>query len=150
MIKQTKNEYLAKTDKSLENKREEILDLLAEYKNKYFDLVWYARKQPKENKEYWDKVPNDIRESAFKGMKRVEEKYPKEVKELSQETRFTHPDWSHGFNSGCLASLRLAFTALSKTGDWDEYFIDELEDDEEFELPTPIDLAVEQFPFLDT
>ena len=52
---------------------------------KYESLVWYARKEPPENKEYWDKTPNDIKEGAFRGMKRVEKEYPDEVSRLQKE-----------------------------------------------------------------
>ena len=149
-MKHIKKDYLEQEDKSIENSREEVLDILAEYEDKYFDLVWYARKQPKENKEYWDKVREDIREGAFKCMKKVEAKYPKEVKALSEETRISSPDWEHGFNSGCLAAFRFAVTSLSKSEEYEECFLEELEDDDEFELPSPIDLAIEEFPFLDT
>ena len=149
-MKHIKKDYLEQEDKSMENSREEVLDILAEYEDKYFDLVWYARKQPVENKEYWDKVREDIREGAFKCMKKVEAKYPKEVKALSEETRISSPDWEHGFNSGCLAAFRFAVTTLSKSEEYEECFLEELEDDDEFELPSPIDLAIEEFPFLDT
>ena len=30
------------------------------------------------------------------------------------------------------------------------FILEELEEDDEFELPSPIDLAIEEFPFLDT
>lgn len=135
-MKKTKREYFAQEDTSIENSREEILDILSEYQDKYFDLVWYARTYPK------DRLQVQLNE--------IETKYPKEVEELSKETPLTSPDWSHGFNSGCLAAFRFAVTTLSKTEDWEECFIEELEDDDEFELPSPIDLAIEEFPFLDT
>tara|TARA_Y200000002_G_scaffold113402_1_gene92906 strand:- start:1846 stop:2253 length:408 start_codon:yes stop_codon:yes gene_type:complete len=135
-MKQTKREYFAQEDTSIENSREEVLLKLAEYQDKYFDLVWYARTHPK------DRLQVELKE--------IEKKYPKEVEELRKETILTSPDWSHGFNSGCLAAFRFAFTALSKTDDWEECFIEELENDDEFELQSPIELAEEEFPFLDT
>ena len=149
-MKHIKKDYLEQEDKSMKNSRKEILDILAEYEDKYFDLVWYARKQPVENKEYWDKVRKDIREGAFECMKKVEAKYPKEVKALSEETRISSPDWEHGFNSGCLAAFRFAVTTLQKSEEYEDCFLEELEEDDEFELPSPIDLAIEEFPFLDT
>ena len=72
MIKRTKKEYLASENKLVENTRDEVLDAIGKYHAKYFDLVWYARKQPVENKEYWDKVREDIREGAFECLKKVQ------------------------------------------------------------------------------
>tara|TARA_A100001035_G_C27624995_1_gene427222 strand:+ start:352 stop:801 length:450 start_codon:yes stop_codon:yes gene_type:complete len=149
-MKHIKKDYLEQEDKSMKNSRKEVLDILAEYEDKYFDLVWYARKHPIEDKDYWDKVPKDIREGAFECMKKVEAKYPREVKSLSEETGISSPDWEHGFNSGCLAAFRFAVTTLSKSEEYEDCFLEELEDDDEFELPSPIDLAIEEFPFLDT
>jgi len=60
---------------------------------KYEALVWYARKNPKmlEN----NKV-------AFAHYIMTESKYQEEVDLLRGEDS----DWQHGFNSGCLATIR--------------------------------------------
>ena len=91
------------------------LTAIAEMEKKYFDLVWYARKAPKDDKEYWDKTPAEIRECAFKVMDEVEKKYPREVELLSKETAYSSPDWEHGFNSGVLAAMRFVYTAFDDT-----------------------------------
>ena len=71
---------------------------------KYFKLVWYARKPPVSNTEFWDALPADIKEGAQKVLKEVEEKYPTECTNLRCPI---HGDWEHGFNSGMLAAMRL-------------------------------------------
>jgi hypothetical protein len=74
--------------------KKEILETALLMENKYFDLVWIARKQPD---DYFN--PN-----IKKPMDEVAKKYPKEVKEIFIGE---DPDWNHGFNSGCLAAFRL-------------------------------------------
>ena len=69
---------------------------------KYLDLVWYARSHPKDDTEYWDKTPNDIKNGAFKSQDKVRKLYPAEVKELDE----CETNWQHGFNSGMLACVR--------------------------------------------
>ena len=78
-----------------------------------------------------------------KGKVTAREKYPEECAALSDpETG----DWEHGFNSGCLAVLRLALSALNPTT-----VIDPAYDGEG--LPCQLDglqIGLEEFPFLDT
>jgi hypothetical protein len=86
--------------------------------NKYFDLVWYARKDE-------NKLLEEERYEILALIKKIEEKYPIEIKELND---YNLSDWSHGFNSGMLAASRLYL-----------YMIEE-----------DIEQAIEEFPFLDT
>ena len=83
--------------------------------DKYFDLVWYARK-PRfdgevptmaEAKEAMPGTPVDILEGMVDQMQRVEELYPEAVGDLNAEDG----DWCHGFNSGVLAALRFVYQA---------------------------------------
>ena len=96
------------------------IEAVAEMANKYFDLVWYARSRPIEDKEYWDKTPEKIRNTAFEAREKVEKKYPNEVARLKEEVKvgevvFSSPDWEHGFNSGVLAAMRFVLTAFDDT-----------------------------------
>ena len=105
---------------------------------KYEDLVWYARKPgdlklstrlncdlsintPKGTDipfEFWaiegeqfsgfswpEGYHADIVKGALTHLREVEKDYPEETKNLAEG----NPDWSHGFNSGCLATIRLLF-----------------------------------------
>lgn len=72
--------------------------------NKYFDLVWYARKDKNElieNEQY----------EIIHTMQKIENKYPEEIKRL---TDFDGGDWEHGFNSGMLAATRLYLTMIEE------------------------------------
>ena len=119
------------------------LTAIAEMEQKYFDLVWYARKAPKDDKEYWDKTPAKIREGAFKAMDEVEKKYPREVELLSKETAYSSPDWEHGFNSGVLAAMRFVYTAFDDT-------TETMEETGEEVCFGGVENAFETFPQLDT
>lgn len=122
--------------------QQELIDALSALSRKYFDLVWYARKRPSTDTEYWSKVPAEIREGAFRAMSQVEEDYHEDVIELRGE----EGDWQHGFNSGCLAAFRLAVSALSPTTVIDPAFDGEGEPCELDGLATALDF----FPDLDT
>ena len=69
--------------------RNEHAEAFAKKERKYSDLVWYSRSRPKEDTDYWDKVPDHIREGAMTAQARVQEIYPDEVSALSD-------DWNHG------------------------------------------------------
>ena len=56
-------------------------------------------------------------------------------------------DWTHGFNSGMLASTRLYGDLLQYIPD---VYENESGDDEEFPLEDMWDQAKEEFPMLDT
>ena len=86
---------------------EKVLDAIPE--EKYFDLVWAARKPPLDApKEVWEQdgwglTPIEITTECLKQLKRVVETYPEEMEALKSPER---GDWEHGFNSGCLAMIR--------------------------------------------
>ena len=76
---------------------------LQELEQKFFDLVWYARKPPADDPE-WLTWGLDTRRTVLSLMMEIEGKYPEDVDALRGE----EGDWHHGFNSGALAALRLA------------------------------------------
>ena len=118
---------------------EEFLDAIAEFQSKYEKLVWYARSKPPSNTDYWDKVPHKIREGAFNAQARVEEHFPQEVEAL----RNAEGDWTHGFNSGCLAAFRFVLTALDNEWHQDP-------DTNELWCEGGLETALEEFPAIDT
>ena len=69
-----------------------------EMMNKYYELVSLARKTPTDfnNPIIREKIDD------------ICNKYPEESRELLEGN---HPDWTHGFNSGMLACLRLVSCA---------------------------------------
>ena len=95
----------------------EINELIDNKLKKYDQLVWFARKHPSDHPS-WNDVPEDIRTGALNSAARVEEMYPDEVDELQGE----NSDWSHGFNSGMLAALRLVVRACSDPKEAEECF----------------------------
>ena len=102
----------------------ELKDNFTEFQHKYFQLVWYARSSP------------DC-EVAKNPQARVEEMYPDEIDQFREA-----PDWTHGFNSGCLATMRYVMTAL---------FPQELSDEEGGTFTYGgLEHAKEEFPELDT
>ena len=116
-------------------------ELLRKWEEKYFSLVWYARKGPTDH-PMWADTPDYIKQTAFNEMSRVQEMYPDEVDSLSGESG----DWEHGFNSGMLACLRFVITAQNP--EW----IDDpaaSDDGEPFWLGG-VEQALEDFPELDT
>ena len=125
--------------------------LKAQDEEKYFDLVWAARKPPLDAPEevwerYWNDgfgpTPIDIRTKCLKELKRVVETYPDEMEEMRD------PDIGaveYGFNSGCLAMIRW----------FEQDFDNKLHPSEATGEPDPmcfggIEKANENFPFLDT
>ena len=71
---------------------------------KYFNLVWYARKAPPDDAEHWAETTAEIKTAALNEMAKVEEMFPDEVDALKCPDC---GDWNHGFNSGMLASNEL-------------------------------------------
>jgi len=90
------------------NKRERVkqaVKLMIENScDKYFDLVWYARKDE-------DKLVEEERFDILATMQKIEKKYPKETQELKD---YETGDWSHGFNSGMLAGSRLYLAMIEE------------------------------------
>ena len=121
------------------NLTEEIIKEIQNLEKKYFNLVWYARSHYREDEDYWETVPHDVRRRAFNAQLEVETLYPDEVNDLCSE----NSDWQHGFNSGCLATLRFVLTAL------DDDMI-ESEWDGEMIPSGGLQNALDEFPFLDT
>ena len=113
-------------------------ELIQKWEQKYFELVWYARKPPKGHPE-WDTWSPSISDGAKNAMAEVEEKYPDEIDALKSDTG----DWDHGFNSGMLACLRLVMTAQNR-----EQLVDE--ETGESCWYGGVEDAIEEFPFLDT
>jgi hypothetical protein len=72
--------------------KQEVLEIGMEYQHKYEELVWYARSGRNTH------IP-----AVVKHRERIEEMYPQEIELLSSESG----DFSHGFNSGMLAGMRL-------------------------------------------
>jgi hypothetical protein len=95
--------------------REEVKATLSDSCDHYCDLVSYARK---------DKA--DPNHSARTFIERIEEEHSDQVANLQSEDG----DWHHGFNSGCLATVRLAINLLGS--------------------PEDAELAIAFFPDLDT
>jgi hypothetical protein len=97
---------------------QDVLDYLRRYREKYYSLVWLER------------CPVDKRPGACSGAgDRIARAYATEVAELRSEDR----PFYHGFNSGCLAALRLAEQLLVSPSEEDVN-----------------DYAVNWFPELDT
>ena len=88
---------------------------LSELEEKYCQLVWYARKPLYENQgdwlEYFADTPDDVILTCRQKMQEVEAEYPEETNSLKSPDG---GDWSHGFNSGCLAILRYIAAAKSE------------------------------------
>ena len=109
----------------LKMKEDEIMGVqkrIGEIDNKYFDLVWFARSDPKS-------YP-----SALEPYNKVLRKYPKECIALKNDDE----NWQHGFNSGMLACARLLSAYVHEV---DDFFINRYED---------ITNSEKEFPFLDT
>lgn len=78
------------------------VELMLKNEDKYCSLVWYARANP-------DKHSGSIKEAVLKGIKDVENKFPKETASFNEEGA---NDWEHGFNSGMLAASRLYLSMI--------------------------------------
>lgn len=80
---------------SPEEKVGRLDEALRKFMSKYFDLVWLARCDR-------DKLLRDEIYEGLAAVKRIEEEYPEEVKDLYE----SEDNWQHGFNSGVLAFAR--------------------------------------------
>ncbi len=78
-----------------EEKLERLDEPLRKFMTMYFDLVWLARCDQ-------DKLLEEERYEGMAAVKRIEEAYPEEVKQLYE----SEDNWQHGFNSGVLAFAR--------------------------------------------
>ena len=94
-----------------------------EKEKKYCDLVWIARKpHPNADPEFYE---NEYAKVGLKVQAELLGKYPDEIKELSCPEG---GDWTHGFNSGCLAAFRYAARVLEG-----EYYL--FNEDWDFDFP---------------
>jgi len=153
--KQQEELYYVLRKKHIERRSENYIsieDKLEEIRDKYFDLVWYARSNDEDREE----IPEVDRQ-----MTRVENSYPEEIHDL-----FHTPDWSHGFNSGALAISRLISAYEEETeaedsdnedfNDSDQEFSENSDDSDEkfekyfFSRKGQIEMAENEFPMLDT
>lgn len=129
-----KNALSIEIDKKDETALAKRLD---ELEKKYCDLLWMARKNPK-----------DLRDSVIKKtFDEVSAKYPGELAKLQGR----QGDWTHGFNSGMLACVRLTDGYVcSVDGHLCPEEEEELLKNDKCIRQAIIDEAEEQFPFLDT
>lgn len=122
-----------------EEKIEDVDHLISQLMEKYFKLVWAARK-PHPNdlegqQEYFDDDdPEDIVLGCRMGVMKVHQDYPAEAERLSSEDG----QWEHGFNSGILAAMRFLSTALYNDTNDEGWPVGGLQE------------AIDEFPFLDT
>ena len=119
----------------------DVQDAIRDLEAKYERLVWYARSQPATAVAYWEKVPSEIRDGAFRAQMAVEEDLPDEITEL----RNCEDNWTHGFNSGVLAALRFVTTAQ-----YPVLLDGDCSDDGEPFWYGGVEDAREEFPCLDT
>ena len=101
----------------------------------YLNLVAMARSNP-DDESYENRV--DYIKSEI-----GDDVYEKELEKLMGD----ESEWSHGFNSGMLASTRLYGDLLQYIPD---VYENESGDDEEFPIEDMWDQAKEEFPMLDT
>ena len=129
---------------------EETWDVINDFSQKYEDLVWYARKPHYQDVDtHYADTPKDIREGCKRAIARVEEQYPNEINALMRD----ETNWTHGFNSGCLAAfrfLRSIFTSIRRR----RFKASGLEGRprtlEELNREAGLEKALEVFPDLDT
>jgi len=72
----------------------EVFEEVKKQEEKYFDLVWYARKTDLDFIQH-----KEVRDHC----RRIEAQYAQECENLDKEGS----SWHHGFNSGMLAGMRL-------------------------------------------
>lgn len=120
---------------------EKLEEYFGEFMEKYCSLVWYARSRPRADMEA-SGTPESIIQGALNSQSKVEEAYVDEINELRSDSG----DWSHGFNSGALATMRYVMTAMRN-----ETYLDEESDNlnDTFTVGG-IEDAKEEFPMLDT
>jgi hypothetical protein len=117
------------------NQLTDAVKCLDELEQKYERLVWYARRDFRS----LPGVPQEIIDGAKNASAQVEELYPDEIDSLKDPRR---GDWTHGFNSGMLASIRFVLDALSP---------EEVHDDGDGEyIIGGLSYAKEAFPDLNT
>jgi hypothetical protein len=81
-------------------KKQEVFEMAFKKQMIYEELVWFARSGRNIN------IPEVVKHREF-----IEKCYPKEIEQLRGETG----DWSHGFNSGMLAGMRLITSMMEQS-----------------------------------
>ena len=81
---------------------EDVHDEIKNLEQKYFEMVWYARRQPEDFEH----------EAVRKKMKEAEQRWKND---FSFPGRCGTDAASHGFNSGCLAAFRFVLAAMEKS-----------------------------------
>ena len=130
---------------------EETWDVINDFSQKYEDLVWYARKPHYQDVDtHYAHTPKDIREGCKRAIARVEEQYPNEINALMRDKT----NWTHGFNSGCLAAFRFLERAFLPPLEEEDLKHLDLKGDprtlEELNREAGLEKALEVFPDLDT
>ena len=126
---------LREENKILKNCIKNTNDDITKKRKFYLNLVALARSNPDDD-SYQDRV--DFIKSEI-----GDDVYEKELEKLMGD----ESEWSHGFNSGMLASTRLYGDLLQYIPD---VYENESGDDEEFPIEDMWDQAKEEFPMLDT
>jgi len=93
--------------------KEQVLQMAIQQQHKYEELVWFARSGRNIH------IP-----SVIKHRETIKNQFPTEIQQLQNE----NSDWTHGFNSGMLAGMRLITSMMDIN----------------------IEHAIENFPELDT
>lgn len=130
-----------------EEKVSRLDEALGKFMSKYFDLVWLARCDK-------EKLLQEERYEGLAAVKRIEESYPEEVKDLYE----SEDNWQHGFNSGVLAFARYLSNYTEDTWwleedtggvEWDEEEITIIEGNRYVKMDGK-EQAEQMFPELDT
>lgn len=79
--------------------KKETFEAVSQLEDKYFKLVWYARKTDQDR----------YNPACEKGIKEAEFLYPSDIDDLASD----FGQWHHGFNSGVLAATRFFIEAES-------------------------------------
>ena len=135
-----KRQKLEKTENvRMEEALQALDELTYEHVKFYYDLVWYARRDPEKDKEHIERFKNKI--DTEHGEKADEMR--KACADLRCASCGEVDEWNNGFNHGMLAASRLYSSFVSLE---DEELCDE-------ELITPEEQrenALEMFPDMDT
>ena len=120
---------------------EELKAAFKLFLEKYTHLVWYARSRSREMMEE-EGTPENIIQGALNAQAKVEERFVDEIDELCcPETG----DWTHGFNSGALATIRFVLSAMES----DVFYNLQSDDPNETYSSGGVADAEAEFPFLD-
>ena len=146
MDSKVNSRIIQKQLRELNDMKHRLEKRIGQMEYKYFNLVHYARRM--------EELPHH---------EEIRQEFPKETKDLDEESDISNPDWEHGFNSGCLATCRLlgryARTQQEIDQETDEWFRLNPEELEEIKeeggeiyqnIVDNLQEAEEEFPWLDT